>query len=283
MNAPARDPLPVVLSLLALVSVGIIGLIVHGGPDRARAEARHPVSADGGMPGMSEAAASRQVESWFAAHPAHGEQSTAAPADSFTVQNVNFDENHDLAVTQVDTARITQGQTVLFKWVNGVHTITSGAGSTDPNVGVLFDVPSDFSHTKFSFQFNSAGTVPFFCRVHESSNMRGVVIVSPPASVQPVAGGADGIGFTASPWPNPARGPTTFRFSLRVAGHARASVYDAAGRLVAVPVDRDLPAGAYAAAWDTRRRDGSPAPPGTYLLSLEVPGAAQSRRIVIQR
>ena len=148
---------------------------------------------------------------------------------------------------------------------------------------MLFDVPSDFSHTTFSFQFNSAGTVPFFCRVHESFNMRGVVIVSPPASVQPVAGGADGIGFTASPWPNPARGPTTFRFSLRVAGHARASVYDAAGRLVAVPVDRDLPAGAYAAAWDTRRRDGSPAPPGTYLLSLEVPGAAQSRRIVIQR
>jgi plastocyanin len=170
------------------------------------------------MPGMSDAAASRQVESWFWAHPAHGERSTAAPADSFTVQNVNFDENHDLAVTQVDTARITQGQTVLFKWVNGVHTITSGTGSTDPNVGALFDVPSDFSHTTFSFQFNSVGTVRFFCRVHESFNMRGVVIVSAAASVQPLAGGAGGIGFTASPWPNPTRGTTTFRFSLQVAG-----------------------------------------------------------------
>jgi len=283
MRPSGGDRQQVVLSVLALLFLGVVVQLVHGIPARARAGAPHMTSGGGGMPGMSEADAIRQVDAWFATHPAHGEQSMAAPADSFTVQNTNFDENHDLAVTQVDTARIFQGQTVLFKWVNGGHTITSGTGSADPNVGALFDVPSDVSHATFSFQFNSAGTFAFFCRPHEFLNMRGVVVVKSTAPVQPLAGGTGGIGFTASPWPNPARGTTTFRFSLPIAGRAHASVYDAAGRLVAVPLDRDLAVGSYVAAWDTRQRDGSPAPPGTYLLSLKVPGAVQARRIVIQR
>jgi len=172
---------------------------------------------------------------------------------------------------------------VLFKWVNGAHTITSGTGTGDPNAGALFDVPSDVSHPTFTFQFNSVGTTPFFCRPHVTFNMRGVVVVSPTVSVQPLTGDARRIGFTAPPWPNPTRSTTAFRFALRVGGHAHAAVYDAAGRLVAVPLDQDLAAGSYAAAWDARRRDGSPASPGAYLLSLEVPGAQETRRIVVER
>jgi len=275
--------LRVAMGVLALLLLGIRGQSVRGAPAREGVEAEHSVSADGGMAGMSDADANRQVQSWFAAHPAHGERSTAAPADSFTVQNTNFDENHDLAATQVDTAKIFQGQTVLFKWVNGAHTITSGTGTGDPNAGALFDVPSDVSHPTFTFQFNSVGTTPFFCRPHVTFNMRGVVVVSPTVSVQPLTGDARRIGFTAPPWPNPTRSTTAFRFALRVGGHAHAAVYDAAGRLVAVPLEQDLAAGSYAAAWDARRRDGSPASPGAYLLSLEVPGAQETRRIVVER
>jgi hypothetical protein len=58
---------------------------------------------------------------------------------------------------------------------------------------------------------------------------------------------------------------------------------DASGRLVARPLDRDLAAGTYAAAWDGAGRNGSRAAAGVYFLSLEVPGAHQTRRIVLER
>jgi plastocyanin len=235
------------------------------------------------MSGRSDAEMARQVANWYAAHPAHGEQSTAAPIDSFSVANDFFDENHDGAATQVDTAVIFQGETVLWKWVVGIHTVTSGTGASDPNAGHLFDVPSTTSARTFSFQFDSAGVVPFFCRNHELQNMRGFVRVQSTASVEPLGGAPRGAGFVAPPWPNPSHGTTAFRLSLPVAGHARATIFDVSGRRVATPLDRDLAAGVYAAAWDGRRGDGSPAPAGVYLVALEVPGASQSRRIALER
>jgi hypothetical protein len=125
--------------------------------------------------------------------------------------------------------------------------------------------------------------VQFFCKPHQFDDMRGVVIVQSTAGVTPVAGGPRGAGFAAPPWPNPSRGTTAFRFSLPVAGHARARVVDVSGRAVATPLDRGLAAGVYAAAWDGTRRDGTRALAGVYFLILEVPGATQSRRIVLER
>lgn len=264
--------------MLALLTA--IGGLARGLPRGVLAEPAH----DPGCPmRMSETDMVREVAAWYAAHPAHGEQSLAAPADSFLVMNNAFDENHDGAATQIDTVRIFQGQTVLFKWVNGTHTITSGTSTADPNVGKLFDVPSDNLHTAFSFRFDSSGVVQFFCKPHQFDDMRGVVMVQSTADVAPVPGGAGGAGFAAPPWPNPSRGTTAFRFALPVAGHARATVVDVVGRLVAIPLDRDLAAGTYAAAWDGDRRDGTPAPAGVYFLSLAVPHATQSRRIVVER
>jgi plastocyanin len=234
-----------------------------------------------GMPGMSDEQMAGEVGAWFRAHPAHGEQSTAAPADSFVVEDFDFDENHDGSATQIDTARIFQGQTILFKWRNGTHTITSGTGSGDPNAGKLFNVPSDINHTVFSFQFDSIGVFPFFCQPHQFDDMRGVVVVRSPASVGPIAGGPQSAGFVAPPWPNPTRGTTSFHFSLPVAGHARAVVIDVNGRRIATALDRGLAAGTYAAAWDGRNSDGSAVRAGLYFISLEVPGATQSRRVAV--
>jgi plastocyanin len=105
-----------------------------------------------------------------------GTPSQLTAAATFKVQNFIFDYDGNTA-TKVDTARIQVGQSVLWQWISGIHTITNGTGAADPNAGLLFDQPSDPSNTQFSFAFNTAGTYPFFCQYHESLTMKGVVIV----------------------------------------------------------------------------------------------------------
>ncbi|MBI5868657.1 MAG: cadherin-like domain-containing protein [candidate division Zixibacteria bacterium] len=59
----------------------------------------------------------------------------------------------------------------------GPHSVTSGTGSLDPQVGAIFDAPLDGAHTTFTFQFNTAGVYPYFCRVHEPF-MEGTITVN---------------------------------------------------------------------------------------------------------
>jgi plastocyanin len=92
------------------------------------------------------------------------------------VENFRFDAD-DTNGTQVDMVMINVGDTVRWTWRAGVHTITSGEGSSAPDAGALFDEPSDASNQTFSFTFNEAGTFPYFCRFHEAVNMRGVIVV----------------------------------------------------------------------------------------------------------
>lgn len=233
---------------------------------------------------MSQVDMERWVRSWFAAHPARGARSQAAPSDSFTAQNFFFDENGDGSATQIDTARIFEGETVLWKLVSGSHTVTNGTGGTDPNAGILFDQPLNTfgGATSFSFQFNTAGTFPFFCRPHEGFNMKGVVVVRSASAVDPIAGAARPTGFLAPPRPNPTRGTTSFRFALAIPGRARAQVFDVRGRRVATLLDRDLTAGSWEAAWDGRE-NGAPAAPGVYYIELALPGGTQSRAVVMAR
>jgi plastocyanin len=221
---------------------------------------------------------------WLASHPTRGLNATAAPADSFLVASNYFDANHDGSITQVDTVRIFTGEVVLWKWVIGSHTVTSGTGTTDPNAGLLFDQPISSLARSFSYQFNTVGTYPFFCRPHGALfNMRGFVVVTEnPAAVTP-APIVSGEGFVRAPWPNPARNSSTFRFALARAGHARVTVLDAQGRRVATVFDRDLGPGTFDAAWDTRTVSGAAAPAGLYLVRLEMAGRSETRRLTLVR
>ncbi len=89
----------------------------------------------------------------------------------------------DVTVNQVSlswspsTVVITPGDQVTWVWSSGSHTVTSGTGPTDPDVGLLFDAPLDGSNTTFSFTFNSTGTFPYFCRPHFGFGMIGEVVV----------------------------------------------------------------------------------------------------------
>jgi plastocyanin len=277
----ARRRTAALLALLLLAGISL-ALIGRGAVRRAQA-APHETMA--GM-NMSDAAMQRQSAAWFALHPAHPasiDGSTAVVADSFMVNNFYFDENHDAATTQIDTAKITKGQSITWVWQAGVHTITSGTGAADLNMGVMFNAPSNSSSTRFTVTFDTTGTFPFFCQFHEVLNMKGVVVVTSVAGVEPLPAVAGRVGFLASPFPNPSGGGTSFRFALARAGRASAAVYDVRGRLVARLLDADLAAGAYSAKWDGRGPGGIRAAVGAYWIQLSVPGSTTSRRFVVVR
>ncbi|MBD3399726.1 MAG: T9SS type A sorting domain-containing protein, partial [Candidatus Coatesbacteria bacterium] len=80
------------------------------------------------------------------------------------------------------------------------------------------------------------------------------------------------------PWPNPASGSVSIAFTLPQAQRVSLSVYDLAGRRVAVLSEGELPAGRHEVSWNC-----SAASAGVYLLRLETQGAALSRRVVIGR
>ncbi|MGH7723866.1 MAG: T9SS type A sorting domain-containing protein [Candidatus Eiseniibacteriota bacterium] len=233
---------------------------------------------------MTEEKMDAWVRDWFTHHPrVGGGPATLGAAYADTFFAAGFDFNADTNPSDVDTVTITVGDSILWRRSNGSHTVTSGTGSSDPQVGLLFDRDLNSFSTTFAYVFDKEGTFPFFCRPHEPDNMRGVVIVEAPTGVgvEPIAGEPGAIGFLGPPVPNPARSVVTVRFALATTGHARLKVVDATGRRVAVLLDEPLEAGAYVARWDRKSESGGRAAAGVYFLALEIPGKSAREKLVI--
>jgi plastocyanin len=102
----------------------------------------------------------------------------AAPAATHSVNQVGTS-------FQPDSIEIAVGDTVEWIWSIGSHTVTNGVDLDDPEVGTLFDAPLNSMNPLFSFTFNDAGTVPYFCRPHRLFGMTGVIVVTePPTSAE---------------------------------------------------------------------------------------------------
>ena len=80
---------------------------------------------------------------------------------------------------------VNQGDIVEWTWVAGSHTVTSGTGPSDANVGVEFNsgAATAVAGTTFSHTFNSVGDFDYFCAPHFSFAMTGVVRVGGPPAV----------------------------------------------------------------------------------------------------
>lgn len=92
---------------------------------------------------------------------------------SSTQRNVSVGDNFFSSANLT----ISVGDTVV--WTNNgfsTHTVTSG---NESNSGVIFDSGNMNRGATFSFRFTTAGTFPYYCKVHGSNSMSGTITVIP--------------------------------------------------------------------------------------------------------
>lgn len=71
-----------------------------------------------------------------------------------------------------------EGDQVRWQWIEGVHTVTSGASSSPAdNPGSLFDELNTSGQPVFIYVFDTPGLFPYFCIPHETMGMIGSVRV----------------------------------------------------------------------------------------------------------
>lgn len=267
-------------ALLLAIPAFALALAVVPAPDSFAADPGHEHHA---AP-MTDADMQKWVDEYYASHPRVGVNRVGvAAAATVSVVSFRFEADGN-AGTQVDTVKIGVGESVTWQFGSGSHTVTNGTDFGDPQVGELFDQPINSVQTSFTFQFDNAGLVPYFCQPHLGSfNMRGFVLVQSTSGVTPLPGNSVGLGFTRSPRPNPTRAGVDFQFALNRAGHARIEVFDARGGRVATVTDGALAPGSYSGSWDGTGVDGGAVGSGVYYLRMTLPGYTQSRRVVVAR
>lgn len=179
-----------------------------------------------------------------------------------------------------NTLTIVQGDTVEWVWSGGSHTVTNGAGASDPNAGVLFDASLNSVNTTFQYVFTTPGTVPYFCRPHETLGMTGTITVDVPTGVRtPMAA----VATLRQNYPNPFTASTEIEYVLPEPSAVTLRVYDARGRLVATLEDRRASDGVHRARWNGRDSNGRPAPAGIYFYRLATSVSVVTRKLVILR
>jgi len=229
---------------------------------------------------MSAADMQAELDAWFAKHPqTQSAKPLADPVDTFFTGDFYFDNNGD-GVNGPDTAYVQPGDAVMWQWVEGSHNTTNGVDPDDPTAGTIWNHALNSTSTSYIQVFPDEGTFPFFCRPH-FTNMYGVVVVQQLVAVRPLDGAATHLGFLAAPAPNPSSGRVLFRFGLGQPGNARAEILDARGRLIAVPVNEHLGAGAFSGVWDGLSTTGAHVSPGVYYIRLTVPGARETKSVVL--
>jgi plastocyanin len=174
------------------------------------------------------------------------------------------------------------GDTVRWVWTSLAHTVTSGTGASDPNVGALFDAALNSFSPQFQFTFNQAGTVPYFCRPHELGGMTGTIVVEEvstpaPASARPrlLVRGVE---------PNPFNPRTSVQFTLAEPETVTITVHDVRGQLVRELVAAEaMEPGDREVLWDGANDDGSGAASGVYYFLIRTSAEERVARGVLVR
>jgi plastocyanin len=160
---------------------------------------------------------------------------------------------------------IDAGQSVEWVWGNGLHTTTNGVSSAPAdNPGSLWDAPLDSAHPSFTFQFNTPGFYPYFCRVHEAV-MKGTIQVRATTGI----GGDPTSRFRLLPAPNPFADKVNLHFILDKDTRVVLDIFDLGGRKVENLIATNMSAGPHDVTWsglDTRQQ---PVVPGVYFARLQ--------------
>lgn len=102
---------------------------------------------------------------------------SSATKHTVTVQNFSFTPS---------SLTINQGDTIQWKWVNGIHTTSS---TTLPVGAVAWSNPIDVSNQTFNYVPAVVGTYNYKCNIHPTTMLASFTVICPAASVSISAGG----------------------------------------------------------------------------------------------
>ena len=124
---------------------------------------------------------------------------------------------------------ISQGDTVKWVWVNGMHTTTS-----DSSVGEeVWNGPLDQSHLSFSHVFSHDGVFHYKCIYHVGLGMIGTITVESPTFVSNNIEKPYSYSLEQN-YPNPFNPSTTIRYSLQYESMVKLIIYNVLGETVKV-------------------------------------------------
>jgi plastocyanin len=186
------------------------------------------------------------------------------------------------SLTVVDTLLVPRGSTVRWSLVAGIHTVTNGRDSADPEAGTKFSYLLDTGNPTFDSTFTDSTVLDFFCYFHEPVMVGRLVVQSqtgpePPPSAPPIAR------FSRSPTPNPTLGSLSFSVALPLAAEVDLGVFDLAGRRVATIFSGPLTSGEHPFMWDGSSDRGPLAPAGRYEVRLRAGSARDGRGFALLR
>jgi hypothetical protein len=133
------------------------------------------------------------------------------------------------------------------------------------NPGSLWDAALDAAHPNFTFQFNTPGFYPFFCRIHESV-MTGTIQVRATSGI----GGDGNNHFRLLPAPNPFADKVNLHFVLDKDTRVLLDIFDLGGRRVGSLLATEMSAGPHDVAWNGLDNRRQPVVPGVYFARLQI-------------
>lgn len=178
---------------------------------------------------------------------------------------------------------ITDGDTVRWIWVGGIHTATSGA---DCVADGLFSGSLNSTNPVYEFTFNGQlGDIPYFCIPHCALDMVGMVTVQSSTTAVEEGGVEDPEVFQllVKATPNPLHSSTTLHFTLAGPTEIQLAIYDAGGRLVTKLMEGHYGSGAHAVPWTGREASGGALPTGVYYARLNAGDQEDVRPLMLIR
>lgn len=177
------------------------------------------------------------------------------------------------------------GDAVLLRWETASESGNAGfgvevqPGAAPPPQGwrqVAFVAGHGTTAARTHYAHRVDGLDPGVYRFRlRQTDFDGASHTSPEVEVQVAAAGPLWFG---TPVPNPAPGPATLRYVLGRPAYVRLTAHDLTGRTVALVHAGAMPAGAYAATFDT-----SSLPAGVYVLRLQAGPSVRSTRLFVLR
>jgi plastocyanin len=200
----------------------------------------------------------------------------------FGLLNLSAAATHEVAIASFtftpDSLSILVGDTVHWVLNNGIHSTTSGTNGV-PDGKWDSDLMSSPGDT-FNHVFSQPGPNPYFCTLHWSMGMVGVIVVTG-AGMAEEAGQKNFV--PASIAPNPMKRTATITFSLTAASRVKLGFYDVSGKRIRTLVDGFRPAGAGWAVWSGDDDSGKQVGSGIYFCSFEAGSVRRTLKLTVVR